>query len=266
MEINNVDHSVFKRASPTRAFFGAITGIGLVVLGLIGWMIDQSNVCLNGGIVVTGIYCQFLIVRLSRDVAAEQARSENALRRLFAMDCDSLRHWQCPAGASIFEQVFAELFHTRGDRNLLRESLLVSFRSAMLNHAEFTTAISTRNMPSMGMLGTVLGLIFSLTGIAEGVANANNADAMANAILPVVGSMALAFTTTLTAMLLGSLILGAQAHECVTVIGHYFDQIEAQLAAYPFPDQREIDRPESTDDLRINRDETNKGDEDEADA
>ena len=228
--------SIFQRASLSRSMFGAVAGVGLIILGLIGWRLDQSNLCLNGGIVATGIYCQWVLFRLYRSLGLEQTRSELALRQLLSIDRKALRRWQCPTDASIFEQAMAELLVASSDRDRVRESLLTSFRSAMMRHGEFAASIATKTIPSMGMLGTVLGLIFSLAGIAAGVAGAEDSQAIADSILPVIGSMALAFTTTLTAMLLGSLVLGTQAQECINTIEHYFDQLDAQLAAFPFPD------------------------------
>ena len=229
--------SIFQRTSFSRSMFGAIAGVGLILSGLAGWLLDQSNLCLNGGIIATGIYCQWILFRLSRSLGLEQTRSEYALRQLLSLDPKSLRLWQCPIDASILEQIFVELLATPHDRQKICDAVLGSFRSALMRHAEFANAIATKTIPSMGMLGTVLGLIFSLVGIAAGVANAEDSQAIADSILPVIGSMGLAFTTTLTAMLLGSLILGTQAQECVNTIEHFFDQLDAQLTAFPFPDE-----------------------------
>ena len=240
--------SIFQRTSLSRSLFGVIAGFGLILSGLTGWWLDQSNLCLNGGIIATGIYCQWVLFRLSRSLGLEQTRSEHALRQLLSLDAKSLRRWQCPIDASILEQIFVELLATPHDRKKVCDSLLSSFRSAMMRHAEFAGAIATRTIPSMGMLGTVLGLIFSLAGIAAGVTNAEDSQAIADSILPVIGSMGLAFTTTLTAMLIGSLVLGTQSQECVNTIEHFFDQLDAQLTAFPFPDEPPVSDAETEDD------------------
>ena len=57
---------------------------------------------------------------------------------------------------------------------------------------------------------------------------------MTAAILPAVASLGLAFSSTLTALITGALVLGSQVNEAAAEVEHYFTQLNAQLAVFSF--------------------------------
>lgn len=233
--------SVFSKRPMSCLLQGAITCAGLVVAGTVGWAMDQSVLFLNGYIVAVAAHGQVYVSRLWRDFGRDTDQAEREVKKLIGMSRKQILSIDV---SSTFGIALQRLVRQPDRNGELRESILNAMQSAMLEHADRILNVARSVLPSLGMAGTVFGLQLSMKAIALGVTSATDAEAMAAVIIPVVGSLGLAFTTTLSALLLGTLVLAGQADECRSAIAHYFAQLDAQLASFPFP----ADEEEATDD------------------
>jgi hypothetical protein len=93
---------------------------------------------------------------------------------------------------------------------------------------------------TLGMIGTVLGLVISMQGLSEAMtsvkaASEGNLSSPLTGLTQALSGMSSAFTTTLAGSVLGGFFLKLLSHSTTNLIEHFIDRIrhEAQLTVIP---------------------------------
>ena len=242
------DLQIFSRPSTSRMWFGPIICTGLVTSGAAGWATDQNALCLNGYIAAVAGYGQFYLHRFNREFKREVAASESAIHWMRAKTPGEIRVLDVSSDTPIVLRVAKAIVNKVGESQHTTEAVLLSYESAMLDHVQFVSRLAKGTLQSLGMAGTLFGLQLAMLSIANGMAEVGDVKGMTAAILPAVSSLGLAFTTTLTALLLGSLVLASQTNETVAAVEHFFTQLSAQLTDPFFQSPDETDHQDEPED------------------
>ena len=242
------DLQIFSRRSARRMRFGPLVCTGLVASGAAGWAKDQHALWLNGYIAAVAGYGQLYLYRFNREFNPEVAASESAIHWMRSRPLREIRSLDVSSETPIALRVAKAIANCVGDPQRTREARLLSFESAMLDHVLFVSRLAKGTLQSLGMAGTLFGLQLAMISIANGMTEVGDVKEMTAAILPAVSSLGLAFTTTLSALLLGSLVLASQANETVAAVEHYFTQLNAQLTDPFFQSPDETDHQDEPED------------------
>lgn len=244
------DLQIFSRRSASRMWFGPAVCFGLVAAGAVGWATEQNALWLNGYIAAVAGYGQLYLYRFNREFNRELTASESAIHSIALKTVREVGAMDVSSRTPIVIRVAKAIASCLGDRQHTREAMLLSIESAMLDHVLFVSRLAKGTLQSLGMAGTLFGLQLAMISIANGMTEVGDVKGMTAAILPAVSSLGLAFTTTLTALLLGSLVLATQANETVAAVEHFFTQLNAQLTDPFFQSPDEVgqqDKPEDDD-------------------
>ena len=179
---------------------------------------------------------------------AEVTASEFAIGWMRSRTLEEIRSLDVSSKTCVAFRVGKSLANCVGDPQPTREAMLLSYESAMVDHVQFVSRLAKGTLQSLGMAGTLFGLQLAMLSIANGMAEVGDVKGMTAAILPAVSSLGLAFTTTLTALLLGSLVLASQANETVAAVEHFFTQLSAQLTDPFFQSPDETDHQDEPED------------------
>ena len=235
-------NQIFDRQSLGRLYFSMLLMFGLLFSALAGWIFDQSTATLNFYIFLVGNFAFAKLGLFRKDFDADVKKSERDIHASPCMDLETISILASRDDASTYIQILAQMVKNPNQVTVVRKSVLNAMRSAMHDHVHFAGDIGKSTLPSLGMAGTVYGLMNAMVTVGYGVAQADDASGMTDAILPVISSLGTAFSTTLTSLLIGTLMIANQAKDLHWAVDRYLDQVDAQLAVYSFPTEKGSDQ------------------------
>lgn len=198
--------------------------------GAIGLWFESPAMALNLVIAGQWLYGAVQTTRIDRDYQCDQSASERSIATMAGMTAEDVLHLPCDINSSTALQVAQQaIVKTRSGGMGNHQSLLAAHRSGMLLHVSRMRVLASVILPASGMAATVAGLQIAVMSIADSIGDGQDVTAVTSAILPVIGSLGVAFTTTLTAFLLGPLVLLPRVTELRSDITHYIAQLDAQL-------------------------------------
>ncbi|KLU02204.1 hypothetical protein RISK_005270 [Rhodopirellula islandica] len=120
------------------------------------------------------------------------------------------------------------------------QSILNSLEGSLTRELHPLTLIAS-TLPSMGLVGTCIGMIGMLNAIGIGAADVTDVQAVGTAIGESLPSMAVAISTTLTAAFFGSVLLFGLISVAQARVDQFIDELDAQLDMFPLRNEGEND-------------------------
>lgn len=204
-----------------------------VTVAVIGTYFGHATIALNGFIIAVGVFGLFQGVMFWLSLRDEIDRSDAALRQCSRYTAKKIRALARDAYTPVAQAVLQDvLIKAQRGRGSDHAKILQAYETSMLEFPERLQVIAKGWLPSLGMAGTVFGLELTMIHISQGIMDAKDVQALNEVIMPAIGTLGMAFTTTLTALLFGSLLLGVHAAQCRRAVQQFIDQLDAQLACF----------------------------------
>lgn len=231
-----------KRPLP-QMLLGMSVSVGFMVAALAGHYLGQMTIALNGYIVMIVFVCQVLVWRFWLGFGREVQGSQSAIEQFRGKSASHVLKTPRETITPVFVCVLQDtLIKAKNGRGSDHSPILAAYETGMLQRPLMIQMLACRCTPSLGMSATVLGLFLVMLQLGHGLQFSNDTKVLVEAILAAVGSLAMSFSTTATALVLGPLMLGVQTDHCRRAVHQYIDQLDAILSSFNFENQDNGDR------------------------
>lgn len=212
---------------------GTIISVGFIAATAVGLLTDHLTIALNGYIVLIVVVSEIAILRFWKSFAREVEASQLALLQCMGKTADFILQMKRDAITPVFLQVLQDtLVKAKNRRGSDHAASLAACETGLLQQPNLINMLASRCVPSLGMSATVVGLLLVMMEIGRGLQLADDIDALTDSILHAVGSLAMSFSTTATALVLGPLMVGVQVEHCRRAVHQYVDQLDAILGSF----------------------------------
>ncbi|WP_145944414.1 hypothetical protein [Fuerstiella marisgermanici] len=203
----------------------------------LGIWIEQATLLLTSFLVICALGGQWVVYNFWSGHNRQIHATEIDIDRCLRMTAQQVRGLPGGERASIFLQILKLVINrAESKRGIEHHAILAAFRNRALEKPRCIHRLG-KTMVSFGMAGTLVGLSMTMYAASDVVENAESVQALTAALVPAFGGLSMAFSTTLVAVLLGTVWLGSQAQHCHDAINLYFDQLDGYLGGFQFGDR-----------------------------
>lgn len=207
--------------------------IGFIVAATAGHLSNQLTIALNGYILLVVLVCEIAILRFWKGFGIEVEGSQLAVRHCFGKTSGFILNMTRNALTPVFVCVLQDtLIKAKNRRGTDHTPILGAYETGLQQQPHLINMLACKCAPALGMASTVIGLLIVMMEVGRGLQSADDLDALTNSILLAVGSLAMSFSTTATALICGPLLVGVQVEHCRRAVTQYVDQLDAVLGSF----------------------------------
>ena len=228
-------HQSFFPKRPTGQLYEPFIVIALAaVTAAVGIELNIASIAMNTFLAGCCLWELWRLFRGRQGLYAQQAACEIDVQNRNRLTVANLKHQAVQWGASAYLQGMHSMWRKfEAGRNPDCQTTIDALRNKALQvpgRAKRQAGV----IVSFGMAGTLLGLAMTSNATAGVLEQSDDFSGMTEAMLPAFGNLAVAYSTTLTALMLGAILLVWKACHLSDDIDDFFDQLEAQLSDVSF--------------------------------